>query len=700
MNHPSRRSFLKGSAAIAASLPFLRLPVVAADSPGTVGAADAAPGPSRGLLFDKSELPRIRANLELPRCALIREQVRNIDFAAESKFLNEELRLDNHVEDFSKARRLLENSSFAYVLWGDKRNLDLALLAMRRLCDYKRWDYFLEGGKETIGLQRAPEATIATCYALDWLGDAVPADLVARVEEKITTEGAPACYRTLYGLKYPDRVKGWGFDPEDDFPQAYRVSLARWPLILNATNLKIIPTCGLGLAALWFHGRHIDADKWLQLSRQSARAFSTMYGDDGAYDEGIGYWGYTTSHLAMIAEAIYRRLGIDDRKLINYPGTIRYALAMSMPCGGTKIADPKLGTPYTATPKGNYDPAQDVVNFCDSGIGMDVTVAGWTGQVASDPLCNYTAAHVGMLKLLQGVVWYHPDSPERAPGPELHDVRLSNDWVIARTGWAPRDTVVALRSGGPSNHEHADRNSVIFKSHGDRLFHDPFRAGYSFTTPQWRLRLTESHTAVLIDGKGHQYHDGSEGTNASLASAHVTDFRPGEDWMTVSSDATEAYALVLPYAKLVTRSLLFLKPDVLILLDRVSLAEPKPVQLRFQAFNDDGNGIVTASGNTFRIARPLASVNATIAAIGSVEATKGLLDQPESVGVFPYAEVVSKPATEHEIVTACTTAPAGGTHGTLTVKRTGDAWRITGTHAGQKVDVTIRAGAVPEITVA
>ena len=46
------------------------------------------------------------------------------------------------------------------------------------MCAYKRWDYFLEGGKDTIGLQRAPEATIAACYALDWLGTKIPADLV------------------------------------------------------------------------------------------------------------------------------------------------------------------------------------------------------------------------------------------------------------------------------------------------------------------------------------------------------------------------------------------------------------------------------------------------------------------------------------------------------------------------------------------
>jgi hypothetical protein len=278
---------------------------------------------------------------------------------------------------------------------------------------------------------------------------------------------------------------------------------------------------------------------------------------------------------------------------------------------------------------------------------------------------------------------------------------MSIGWVVSRTGWKPEDSVVALRSGGPANHEHADRNSVIFKAHGDRLFNDPFRAGYSFTTPQWILRLTAAHTAVLIDGKGHQYHDGSEGTNASWAEASITDYSTGPGWMAVTSDATQAYELVLPDTKFVARTLVFLKPDILILLDRVQLKSAAPVQLRFQVFNDDGRGVATASGAAFGIDRPLASLRATMAAAGKVVTKTAKHDLPEDVGVFPFIEAVSASATEHDIVTACTTAPAGGAHGALAVKREGDAWRVTGTHAGRKVDVTIRgAAAVPEITIA
>ena len=84
------------------------------------------------------------------------------------------------------------------------------------------------------------------CCALDWLGDALPAAERAEAELQLGTKGAPACYLTLYGMKYPDRVRGWGFDPEDDYP--FRFDLSRWPLILNATNLKVTYPLDLHLA--------------------------------------------------------------------------------------------------------------------------------------------------------------------------------------------------------------------------------------------------------------------------------------------------------------------------------------------------------------------------------------------------------------------------------------------------------------------
>jgi hypothetical protein len=695
----TRRTFLQTTSLFAAALPLANPRLSAAES----ALAPAAPaGRRRGLLFDESDLPRIRANTTDPRFAAYWQSLVTADLADDTDFLAHKVRYNNHVQDMMRVRQILERTAFVCALTRDAKQLAVAKLAARRLLDYPKWDYFLEGGKQVMGLQRAPEATIAMCCALDWLGDGLSAAERAAIEKGIAEKGAPACYTTLYGMKYPDRVKGWGFDPEDDYPQAFRVNLARWPLILNSTNLKVIPTAALGIAACALYGRHPQAEQWLDLARSSAKAFATMYGSDGSYDEGVSYWGYTTLHMALFAEVLWRTRAIDDRNLINYPGTVRYALALTMPTVGTGLVPPS-GPRNLSVPTVRVESKYDVVNFSDALSGADVSVAAWVARTHGDAVAQHVARTINEAKFPFGLIWYDKATRATPPGPDLHDVRLSNDLVVSRTGWAAPDSVVALRSGGPGNHEHADRNSVIFKAYGERLLHDPFRAGYSVTTERWKLRLTPAHTAILIDGKGHQYHDGREGTNASWAWAHVTDFKTGPGWMKVTSDATEAYQLVSADVLFVERTLVLLKPDVLLLLDRVKLkSTPLPVQARFQVFNDDEGGSCSASGAAFEILRPQASLRAKVAAAGGSAAVQSArLDLPESEGVFPFVEVTLPAALEHTLLTVSTAAPKGGTHGDLAITRSADDWRIAGRHAGRRVNVSLSVveGAIPAVTI-
>jgi hypothetical protein len=250
-------------------------------------------------------------------------------------------------------------------------------------------------------------------------------------------------------------------------------------------------------------------------------------------------------------------------------------------------------------------PEFDIVNHGDSNGAVEVSVAAWVARTHGDPVAQFVAREIGEVKQLYGLIWYDPKAPSAAPGAELLDHRQANDIVISRTGWTAQDSVLALRSGGPGNHEHADRNSVIFKACGERLLHDPFGAAYMVHQPRWLLRQTEAHTAVLINGQGHQYHKGEEGTNASWSFAHLLDYATGPGWMRVTSDATEAYQLVNDQVVRVHRTLVFLKPDIVIFLDRVAVKDtPVTVQLRFQAFHDDLAAGLTATGTEFTLTRP------------------------------------------------------------------------------------------------
>lgn len=684
--HLPRRDFLRSTATLAAALPFTHLRAATSGS-GSLPHGENDPG----LLFDPADLPRIRRNLEHPRLAMIREKLRNVDYTERLHFIRHESDLRNRVRHMREIREALENAAFAFAVWEDPRDLELATAALKRILQYDPWDYFLEADSQAIGFQRAPEATIAVCTALDWIGDHFDPALVTEAEHQVATKGAPACFLSLYGLMYPDRVQGWSINHRDD-DIAADFDLSRWPLILNSTNLKVIPTCALGFAALWLHGRHPQADRWLQMARRSAQSFAPMYGLDGSYDEGVGYWGYTTLHMAMLAEAVHRRLGIDERDLINYEGSTRFATVMSMPRLGSAYNNPNEKKAYNFVPKGTMDPAIDIVNFGDSGHGTDTTIAAWTGRTHDDPYSHHAAAHLGAIKHLPGAVWFNPDAPSAPPPDDWLNTRLDNDWVVSRTDWAPASTVVALRSGGPANHEHADRNSLIFKAHGERLFHDPFKAAYSPTHPRWLLRQTEAHTAVLIDGQNHQYHDGSEGTNSSWARATVTGYEADASRMQVSSDATEAYQLVLPNVAWVDRSVLYLKPDVLLILDRLKMKADYVAELsaRFQVFNEDNLGEAAVAGAGFSIKRPFAALQANcFTRDGIPTVVRRELDLPAEEGVFPYVATYSRRESAPMLLTVVAAAPGGKSITGISAKSTQQGWQVRGTHRGLEIDVTV-----------
>jgi hypothetical protein len=668
----TRRTFLQAGAASALTFPLLSL----------IDSATAAAGSREtvtGLMFDKNDLGRIRKTIVHPRFASAWKSIAAADLTADKKFLTEELRLNNHVLHLSNARIILERTSFAYAVTGDPQQLEIATLAISKILEYKKWDYFQEGGKQTIGLQRAPEVTAAMSFACDWLKDALDPAMLAEMEKQIGEKGAPACYLTLYGLKYPDRVRGWGIDPESDY--TFRFDLSRWPLILNSTNLKVIPIAGLGIAACHLRGRHPLAEQWLDMALQSAKAFAPMFHTDGSYDEGVGYWGYTALYLTMFLDVLYRKTGIDERHLINYSGGVRYALQMTMPT--------------------NHEPA-DAVNFSDAhGIG-DMSVAAWTAKKFRDPIAQYVALNVGEPKNFAGLVWFDASVKEKKPGSDLLDVRFGTEIVVSRSGWEKGSSVLAFKSGPPANHEHADRNSIIFAAYGERLLNDPFNAGYSYTLPRWLLRKTEAHTAVLIDGKGHQYHDGHEGTNASWAFARILAYKASAGHMTVTSDATDAYQLVIPDVAKVVRSVLFLKPDVFFILDTVAMnTGTSAVQARFQVFNDDKNGKVRAEKNDFVIERPggVSLMGRAFAANDCVVRT-GTLPLAEDLGIYPYAEVESARAATHDMLTVCSAQSGGKPHGEITVRRDGTVWKAEGAHGGRTIAVSIdTAGEIPVFTI-
>jgi hypothetical protein len=338
--------------------------------------------------------------------------------------------------------------------------------------------------------------------------------------------------------------------------------------------------------------------------------------------------------------------------------------------------------------------ANDCINIGDGSAAASAVPLSWIAREFRDGTAQHLslrpeAVSPGDATTCLAAIWFDAGVPPRIAADAPLDRQCAPGLVISRSGWSRGDGVVCLRSGGPTNHEHADRNSVIFMAHGERLLTDPLHASYSRSDPKWLLRLTQAHTAVLIGGKGHVYLDDAAGTHSTAASATLLDHRIGPEWMCATSEAAGAYRLAGVPARRVARTLVFLKPDVLLLFDQVDLDRPASVQIRFQVHNDDGLGKVRADGTSFRIERPHASLNARFASRSAIEGSTGRLGLPAEGGIYPFAEITSAPAQSHAILTVCLATPAAGKTGSFEIATKAGAWSVRGEHRGRAFSVRI-----------
>jgi hypothetical protein len=358
----------------------------------------------------------------------------------------------------------------------------------------------------------------------------------------------------------------------------------------------------------------------------------------------------------------------------------------------------------------NADGTPDVVNFSDAASSTAFCLPAWFArQMEGTPgagVAQFAVERVSRPGAFHDFLWVDPDRALTIPPASYLNVRHDSDWVICRTGWAADDSVLAFRSGGPANHEHADRNSFLFKAYGERLLNDHHSAAYDWRQPKWLLRQTEAHNAVLIDGRGHQYHNGEEGTNESLAEARVTRFEDGGERVWFTSDATQAYHLVDPDVALVRRTVAFLKPDILIILDEVrKTGTASSVQVRYMPDNRDKAAILDANpraeagdpeGAPFVIYRPTAALHGRAAARGGLDLEVTQLALDEEWGVYPYVELRSAPALRHEIVTVVAARPVGseGPQAARITARAGGGWTVT--VDGHRVEID-RMNDAPEV---
>ncbi len=657
---PSRRDFLQ--------LAFLSLPALLLPLPRRRFTTPSTKL-SFELFFDEARLSNMcTAFAGNPLFAPLRQRLAAFNRAKERQFLKSEVRYNDHLYHISRLSESAQQLDFYYAMTEDKEAARLAADCVRTMMKFPKWDYFLEAGKDVIGIQRASSSILAAALCTDWLGDFVEEKERASWLETMGERGCEPCFRSLYGMRYPERVVGWSMDKTSTYFEhrpGDRIDMSNWPHILDKTNLKAVPASALAMGAVAYQrqfGKSEKTERWIEQAIFSLSTFRDLFARDGSYNEGVSYAHYTALHLAQATSILHRFQRADLHDLINWPGYLDYVYGMSMPV---------------------QDDVYEIVNFGDNGNVKSgeagkpkrTSMPMWIAARYHDGQASWFAENLGGELDEWALIWHQPQLHAEAPqpGPQLWHSEL--DWIVARTGYQAEDLVVAMRSGGPSNHEHADRNSIIVKCFGEHLIVDPYRPPYSFSDPSWMMRTTLGHSALLIDGKPHQYHDGSEGTNPSQAVARI--IRKGErsGYFFWTSDATPAYQLVTPDVKSVTRTVLVLHevPAVLVLDKVIKTAQTSRIQARFFAYNLDGKGSIVAERNGFKTLRPRAELHAFAASQNGLGVEVQRLPIPEeNAAKHPFAEVSTQtPGLESFLVTVLQPVRKGDTPSAVQISPAG-----------------------------
>jgi hypothetical protein len=619
-------------------------------------AMTASPGSGEltyGLLFDESELPRIRANFKDPLFAEFREKLTQFDKAAEVKWMETELRHNDQLIDIARLGRTAEAMAFLYLMTGEEAAAKLAKRAIREIMKFARWDFFLDGD-QSIAVQRGSSSTVATSLVADFLGDRLSRKERREWMRIMGERGCEACYRGLYGIRYPQEVVGWRFDPESTFYEHRPYAMNdqnRRPEITEDTNLRAVPASALVIGAAAYQlemGTSETTERWLEMGRFSSEVFRDVFPPDGSYHEEANYANYTAMHLQQAA-LTFDRLGESGlMDLINWDGYIEFQLNLTMPT--------------------HLNPV-DLVNWGDSGArptgprAFSATALPlWIAAVNRNALAQWYALNLAGKHTFWSVIWHDPavQPVPPAPGPRLWVSDL--DRVVARTGFGLDDLVVAMRSGPPANHEHADRNSLIVKCFGERLVTDPMRPPYNWKDPSWKLRLTKGHSGVLVDGRGHEYVNGVEGTNPSRAYARITHDEGSENHALWTSDGTQPYRLIDTEIKQVVRTVAVLYDELaVVVVDRFAKYErPSTFTARFFGYNPDGELGQEVVPGGFTVTRPHAALRATTHCTVGTNILTGRLDiAPERAEENPFIDVVTAPTLEARLITVLSVARKG-----------------------------------------
>ncbi len=525
---------------------------------------DPLPGP---LEQAQGVHPRVYLNAE--RIAQLREaiQTTHADLWAETRQIADNAVTKGpppYIEDdgHSGAEQLWQREvgnrmpylALAYVLTQDEKYLRSAQDWALASCGYPTWGL---GSTDGIDLA-AGHQLFGLGIVYDWCHDALSEEARATIRETLMRRGG-AMFDAASG-------RAW-------WKRSY------------LQNHMWVNVCGMAVAGAAIYDEHPQAPAWLGIGLEKFSTTMQALGEDGASHEGVGYWDYGVEYMLKFMELARGLLDVDMYDHDWWRNTAYYRQYLALPRNAWTRSNCIVD--MADCPRGNWYGPDYLLRRLASEYRN-----GHAQWLASEiDAANVDSPSARWLNL----VWYDP-SVEPVPPTALPTLRHFDDMdiVSARSDWSGDESLVVFKCGPYIGHKaveqfsydpggghvHPDANHFVVFGNGEWIVRDD---GY-------RAKRTGHHNALLIDGvgqmgEGKMWFQGGQILGLK-ARPRVTRAVSTERLDHITGDATEAYP---PEAglKRYIRHLLYIKPNVLIVIDDIETAREAELQLRLHPEHSD-----------------------------------------------------------------------------------------------------------------
>ena len=418
-----------------------------------------------------------------------------------------------------------------YGVTGDRRYRDAALDYVRDMAGWEYWSWIKwregDASPDAIFDLSYGENATTLAFAFDWLA----AELSEEERALLVDTGRARALRPYLARNGTPGEEMW----------YYRQPDCNWNTVCNG---------GAGLLALVLGELAPESGRVLELVEEGVRHYFEFLQDDGAWPEGIGYWGYGHRYGYLYLLSHERATG-RTHPLLERPGsraTLRFPFLFSPNRVSTGFGD------------SNHFFPEPFVYAAAERYGLPEIVAEMDRR-AGDPAGSDECWPIDAELLL-----FHPGEtpvvPEW-PWPRT-SVQQGVEWSYLADAWPKPSLYVSARGGNTdAPHTHQDLTSLWVVVGDETLVVNVCEDDYLDTTfSRRRDELYEmgaaSKNVMLVNGVGLP--------RGAVQTRTVS----GPGWEGVVLDATEIAAVGSP-VDLYARAVLMLEGNAVLVLDRVAM---------------------------------------------------------------------------------------------------------------------------------